>query len=378
MKLLQQLRDLSDKAEAAELEAIALRSDLDIAVMSAISMGTDEEDVRAAAGISIARLAAIKGPDYDKNREYHFRGSSDSETFDEVYQARIDHFREIEEIDWTRYTVGETVRIVVQRSPEVLPVDLLYIPRDDDRLLVGFHGAEDRRTLKLPKFQFVRSFMQRPESLLFVSDSTLLNGPKINIGWLAGNKDHHVGASVTEAVNSLVDANSYAETVLVGHSAGGFSAVLVGSQVPNSRAISINGQTVATEYEPWTVRNLHDEAFPETANVEEMGTRYADRLDLRRVLSTRLDSSSFTHFGNRTDQASFGRLPHFPILATHFGLGEEGGITDHGDALVACEWESDNASGHALPGTIMPFVNLVLGEPTSLKIDMSISPVWNR
>lgn len=308
---------------------------------------------------------------------YQFRCADGKVTFDEFYQAPIERFENLDQIDWTKFAPNSRTRIIVQASPDILPLDLLFIPRESSRLLVGFHGAENRRTLQMPKFQFVSSFLSREESLLFVSDSTLLNGPKINIGWVAGNKDIHIGSMVTKAINQIVNAHEYQETVLAGHSAGGFSAILVGSQIPNSRAISVNGQSVAVRYAPWTVANLQKEAFPETKNIEEMAEKYADRLDLRVVLENRISSSSFTMFGNTNDKASFGPMPHFPLLAEHFGLTEAGGRTDHGDALVACTWAL-KSGGHALPGTIIPFISYVLGEEPSVPIETTVDPRWYR
>ncbi|WP_210100568.1 hypothetical protein [Paeniglutamicibacter antarcticus] len=242
---------------------------------------------------------------------------------------------------------------------------------------MGFHGAENRAKADFPKFQFVSSFKTRGESLLFVSDSTLLQGEKINIGWLAGNKSTPLSRLISKVVRRAGEALEVQQTVLVGHSAGGYSAILVGSQVPNSRAISVSGQTVVDRYEPWTIKNLLAEAFPDCSSREEMMERYAARLDLREALKYRLLSSSFTYFGNMRDQSTFGKLPHFPLLADWFGLGAAGGITTHGDSLIATDWGTLEDTGHALPGTILPFVEMVLGETPSLDIKHSFDPRWH-
>ena len=376
MKQLKNISELAEQVEALEAEAFSLRVELHDAVQAALATGASDIEIQSATGMRLHRIRKLKGEPYGQDDGFRFRGADRKIAYDDFYAAPIHRFSRIDEVEWGRYAPGTRTRIIVQSSSSALPLDILYIPRASRRLLVGFHGAEDRRTLKMPKFQFVSSFLTREESLLFVSDSTLLNGPKINIGWLAGNSELHLGAVVAQAINELVGKMDYKQTVLVGHSAGGFAAILVGARVPNSRAVSINGQSVVTRYEPWTVKNLRNEAFPETASIEEMEAKYSDRLDLRVALASRVASSSFTHFGNRTDLASFGRLPHFPLLAEHFGLGDDGGRTDHGDALVSCEWESTAPSGHALPGTILPFVEMVLGEECKLKIDTQTDPRW--
>lgn len=184
------------------------------------------------------------------------------------------------------------------------------MPRDSQRLLVGLHGAENRNALRLPKFQFLSLFGIRQESLLFGSDSTSLNCDEISIGWLAKNSSFNRGVMVFEAMKKVVQDRGYSETILVGHFAG-VSTIYVGSKIENSRAISINGPSVASRYLPWGVNNLRKYAFPDTESVAEMVEKYADRLDLRTILESRVESSSFTFFINRKDQASFGRKPHF-------------------------------------------------------------------
>jgi hypothetical protein len=72
-------------------------------------------------------------------------------------------------------------------------------------------------------------------------------------------------------------------------------------------------------------------------------------------------------------------MPHFPIMREFFGLPEEGGITPHGDSIVACDWHLEGISGHAMPGTAMPFINLVLGDgEPSVPIHHSVDPRWIR
>lgn len=292
---------------------------------------------------------------------------------DPLYEVPIRRFRSLDDL---RFEMDEPARYSVRDHRFTLPIDVLFYPRRHSRLLVGFHGAEDRRTMNAPKFQFVRSFLTRDESLLFVADSTVLQSEAINIGWLAGNAETPLASLVSEIVRIATANASATEVVLAGHSAGGYSAILVGSQVPNSRAVSINGQTVIKHYEPWTIRNLHSAAFPECEDPDDMLEAYAQRLDLRVALRSRCPAASFTMFGNRIDQATFGRLPHFPLLADYLGVDPlMGGTAQTGDAMVAADWTSD-PTGHALPGTILPFLQMVLGEAHNLDISLSSDPRW--
>lgn len=299
------------------------------------------------------------------------------ETYDELMGVPIKRFSSMEDLQFDPHVEA---RYIVNDPRYSLPVDVLLVPRrDSKRLLVGLHGAEGRANADLPKFQFVRSFKTRSESLMFIADSTLLQGNEINIGWYAGNRDTPLAALAAEAVRKAGEALKIDETLLLGHSAGGFGAVVIGTMVPNSRAISVNGQTVVDRYEPWTVRNLRTFAFPDCETEEEMMARYGDRLDLRVALENRLDSSSFAHYANLSDEVSFGRLPHFPLLAEHFGITGAGGITSNGDALVVCDWHMEGVSGHAMPGTALPFLTLVLGEGNgTVPLNNEVSPLWVR
>lgn len=155
--------------------------------------------------------------------------------------------------------------------------------------------------------------------------------------------------------------------------------MIVGSKVPHSHAIAVNGQSVVRRYEPWIVRHLHEYAFPEIPSEDEFFEKYGDRLDLRIALNEREATSTFTWFGNTGDPASFSRLPHFRLLAEHFGLDEKGGHTAHGDALVPCSWSDPQVNPHAMPGTALPFLTLVLdeGEPV-VPIGHDVDPRWVR
>lgn len=297
---------------------------------------------------------------------------------DELMDLPIQRFASFEELVFETSTPK---RYIINDARYSLPLDMAYFPRlDSDRLLVGLHGAETRTSANLPKYQFVRSFLPRSESLLFIADSTLLQGDTINIGWYAGNADTPLARLAADAVIAAGTTTNVRETVLLGHSAGGFGAVAIGAMVPNSRAISVNGQTVVDHYHPWTARNLREFAFPDCGSVEEMMDKYRDRLDLRVVLENRLSSSTFTHFANRSDDASFSEsMPNFPVIRDYFGLPEEGGVTAQGDSLVPCAWHLEGISGHAMPGTAIPFLDLVLdeGEPT-VPIAHTVDPRWHR
>src|SRR5699024_803531 len=249
-------------------------------------------------------------------------------------------------------------------------------PGEGDRLLVGFHGAENPRHVSLPKFQFVRAFLKWKSPAIFLSDSTILQGGRLLLGWMAGNARTPLHELYAYVINQVRERLSVRNTMLVGHSAGGFAAMAIGAKIPHSRAISLNGQTVVGEHRKYTVDLLREAAFSDCEATGTMLEKYAHRFDLRVALSNREATSSFTYFGHRDDGLVFSEHPHFPLLAAHYGLGVEGGRTPEGDSLVACRWSGTNPSPHALPGTADPFMNSVLGIPSPSILEPSCDPAW--
>lgn len=284
--------------------------------------------------------------------------------------------RRFNSVDEMRFDLDAPARYIVLDPRYTLPIDFFFLPRRSKRLMVAFHGAEGRANANLPRFQFVTSLRLREESVLAVSDSTLLQSQRLTIGWFAGNQETPLADIFGDIITRAAAALEATETVLVGHSAGGLSAIRVGMRVPNSRAIAVNGQTVAMRHRAWVVSNLQKDAFPECGSARGMVDAYPDRFDLRAAVPQREATSSFTFFGHREDRLTFGESPHFQLFAESFGLDESGGRTAQGDAFVPCSWESKDPNPHALPGTVMPFVELVLGEKPIRDIEYTVNPGW--
>lgn len=299
-----------------------------------------------------------------------YRGSDPSEVRDSLYDVPIKRFFSLAEVS---IDPNEAARYIVHESYDPLPLDFLVYPRKSRRLLVGLHGAEFRQEANLPKFEFVRSFLGREESLLFLSDSTLLHDDTINLGWMVGTADNHLIPRYTRIVAKVQEALRVERCVLVGHSAGGFTAIAIGSQLPGSYALSVNGQTVIEKYEPWTLRQLRKSVFPEVTTDQEMITAYPDRLDLRRILDDRAEGTSFAYFAHADDPNTMSRLPMFPELAEHLGVDPQaGGLTEAGDVMAVCRWQTaPNVSASALPGTVLPFIDAILGLPTEFDFGTS-------
>ncbi|WP_157773352.1 ATP-grasp fold amidoligase family protein [Brachybacterium vulturis] len=295
-----------------------------------------------------------------------FRGSASDVVRDAMHDVPIRRFTSLSDVE---IDTESPARYIVSERHDPLPLDFLVYPRDSDRVLVGLHGAEFRKTADLPKFQFVRSFLTRSESLLFLADSTLLQNDQLNLGWMAGTEGNHLLPRYARVVDLVQDSLAAKQSVLVGHSAGGFMSIAIGSMIAGSIAISVNGQTVLEKYEPWTLRQLRDAVFSGTETVESMIERYRSRLDLREILSNRLEGTRFAYFAHAEDPNTMTRLPMFPALAEYLGVDPSvGGRTEAGDVMSVCRWPTaENVPVHALPGTVLPFIDAVLGQSTSFE-----------
>lgn len=292
---------------------------------------------------------------------------------DDRYDAEIVRVSKASEIPWAELSekIGERFRIVVQQSPRHLPLEMLYIPRGGDRLIVGLHGAEQRSQITFPKFQFVNSLLiQRTESLLFLADTTLTLDEALGIGWMVGNAHNDVAESYGHVIRSLNHATGIQQTVLLGHSAGATAAIRLGTLIPDSLAIGVNPQLSVDLHRPWLIPKLRKAAFPEYGTDFAMMAAHRERFDLTVALGERAPGSTFVWFSHIDDPLSFEEYPHFPVLCDFLGLAEHGGITASGDRVYACRWETSNPNKHALPGGILPFLSFALGEEPS--IDLSI------
>lgn len=258
---------------------------------------------------------------------------------------------------------------------------MLYIPRESSRLLVGFHGAENTKSTDFPKFQFVRSFgPSRKESLLFLFDTTLLYPGAPSVAWMAGDPEIDLASSYQSAMLKLINDTNIVETILVGHSAGATSAIKIGSGIPNSRTVAVNAQFSAKIHRPWILDLLAKNVFKVDGAPSALFEQYSDRLDLRYAIANQLPTASFAWFTHREDAFSMERYPHFPAVTDFLGLSSTGGEDVHGNVVALCEWETANKNKHALPGGILPFLHTVLGEDSSIDLNLlgDVDATWER
>lgn len=295
--------------------------------------------------------------------------------FDSRYKCPIYKYRSIVEVPWNDFLEqpGKKVRIIVQASPDKLPLEALFIPRDHADLVVGFHGAEDQSKVDLPKFQFANTLGSgRAESFLAISDSTLLYDPELTMTWMVGDEETDLAKSYAALINSLVDAYKLSRVVLAGHSAGGTAAIRIGSMIPDSLAIAVNPQLTVADHRPHLSGLLRKHVFPHFQSDSGLLFALRDRLDLRSALEERAEGSRFVWYGHEGDRLQFGTHPHFSIACDWLNLPEDGGVSPRGDEMIVCNWHVPHGYKHALPGGIDAFVREALGEPNSLDVGIKL------
>lgn len=187
----------------------------------------------------------------------------------------------------------------------------------------------------------------------------MLLSDKVGVTWYAGCPEFDPLSGYVEIIKKVVSDGGFKETVLVGHSSGGFAALVAGAQLENSLAIAVNAQVNVEIDWKWRTTVFQEALFPKCKSVAAMVDAYPERFDARELLKIRPDSSRFHYYVHEDDVSSRGECPQYEILSEFLGL-EGDGVTARGDAMVTCRWES--RSPHDMPGTALPVLEMSLGE----------------
>ncbi|KQZ89864.1 hypothetical protein ASD62_11705 [Phycicoccus sp. Root563] len=122
------------------------------------------------------------------------------------------------------------------------------VNKQSDVVIVSFHGATDRKTTVLPRFERLRTLLELDVSSVFFSDPTLHLDPKIWLTWYTGWGDvdaHRAIADLSQAIARSIGASI---VIFTGSSGGGFAALQVSALVPDSVAVAFNAQTDIGRY----------------------------------------------------------------------------------------------------------------------------------
>lgn len=125
-------------------------------------------------------------------------------------------------------------------------LDLLFVRRPSQNLVVIFHAAADPATVSLPIFVGQGITQNLDASVLFVSDPAL--DFHIPIGWYAGDENRNLQADLERAIRHIASTVGAENIIFEGSSAGGFAALVYSHAFPGSLAMAVNPQTDIYRY----------------------------------------------------------------------------------------------------------------------------------
>lgn len=129
-------------------------------------------------------------------------------------------------------------------------LDSLFVNKRSDVLVVSLHGATQRSTISVPRFERLRTFLKTPYSSIYFGDPALYLDQRLSLAWYTGWTGTDVPSLIASWVTSAAKASGAAKIVFVGSSGGGFAAAQISSLVPGSVAVAFNPQTVISAYRP--------------------------------------------------------------------------------------------------------------------------------
>lgn len=129
-------------------------------------------------------------------------------------------------------------------------LDALFVNKRSDTLVVSMHGALQRSTIRLPRFERVRTFLRTDFSSLYFGDPSLYLSESLSLSWFTGWRELNAPHLIAEWVQKAAHASGASRILFVGSSGGGFASAQVSALVPDSVAVVFNPQTVISAYRP--------------------------------------------------------------------------------------------------------------------------------
>ncbi|MGP5118362.1 hypothetical protein [Corynebacterium casei] len=152
-------------------------------------------------------------------------------------------------------------------------IDTLLINQESDVLVVSFHGALNRKTYEIPRFERVATLAQTPYSSLFISDPALWLDETLQLAWYTGwGSGPKLDSILAPFINEVAKQLGVKTIILSGSSGGGFASLQVSSLIPGSYALAFNPQTHVHGYhdsgkptDNGAVRKYIEVLYPEAA-----------------------------------------------------------------------------------------------------------------
>ncbi|MFK0039346.1 hypothetical protein ACIQTW_05850 [Paenarthrobacter sp. NPDC090517] len=184
---------------------------------------------------------------------------------------------------------------------ESYPLDCLVEPRDSDVLIVALHGALNREVYTLPRFEWMATLQERPESLLFLSDTPLESHDDLKLAWYTGDSDDNLTERYGALVRSVAVQCGASRIVLLGFSGGGFAALAMAPLIAGSVALAFSPQVSIGRYYGVFAEAYSTALYPEYRSFEGVEAAYPRRVSLTTLYSDPQVSANFVYVQNSGD-----------------------------------------------------------------------------
>lgn len=144
---------------------------------------------------------------------------------------------------------GQAVRFGYNfRSDTDVSLESLLYNKGSKTLVVSLHGALNRKTFRLPRFERLSSLAGVEASALFISDPSLFIDDTLELGWFTGWEGYNLFPVLAELIKRAADEVGASQIVISGSSGGGFASLQIASLIDHSVALAFNPQTDIHRY----------------------------------------------------------------------------------------------------------------------------------
>jgi len=242
--------------------------------------------------------------------------------------------------------VSKRIRIKSNESFQ-LPIDSLLTPGKSGcrKMIVCFHGAIDRRKVKLPRFEWFNLLAGRDEHKLFVSDTTLELSDSLALAWYLGTPEFDLSQQLRVYIEHVRKINNVDDVVLVGASGGGFAALAIGSKMKNCCSIAYSPQSDIWQFSDAHSHAYIDATFPkkETNDIKQA---MLGRTDLIEMYKYGRHYNKFIYYQNTGDHEHV--IKHKKRFAESLGVRLPSGRTFNQMGIFISEFDGN---GHVRPPT---------------------------
>lgn len=180
----------------------------------------------------------------------------DVTTHNDVPTSHIEDYKSFEP-----FTSPGGVAKYQARLPKNTHLDALLINQQSDVLVVAFHGATNRQTKTLPRFEWMRTLRKTEYSSMYFSDPCLNLNERLALAWYTGWEGCNLYPIIADWITKAAEAVNASNIVLLGSSGGGFASLQISSYIPESVALSFNSQTRISSYRSSGVNYGHQRSY---------------------------------------------------------------------------------------------------------------------